>query len=441
MKVLVVDDEQHIRESIRKILELEGFTVETAENGLAAERKISGCRYDVVVSDQKMPGMTGIELLDSVQSMDRNTSFIIMSAYGDISDAVKAMKHGARDYIAKPFNPDDLLAKLGHLQGESLPEMPESGLIGEGPTMLAVKERIRRIADTRSTVLITGESGTGKEVTARYIHSGSPVADGPFVGVNIGGIPENLLESELFGYEKGAFTGAEKMKTGLFETASGGTLFLDEIGEMPHPVQVKLLRVLQERTIRRLGSSVEIPLDVRIITATNRRLEDEVQKARFREDLFYRLNIARIHLPPLRERREDIPQFVQYFLEKLNIRMNRNVTGLTGEAADRLSTWHFPGNIRELENILERAIIYADSDRLTSTNLDLPESPGPTFRLPEPGSLKELEKNAIETALIRWEGNRTRAAEELGISRRTILNKIGEFGLSGEKPTLETRRS
>lgn len=287
---------------------------------------------------------------------------------------------------------------------------------------------------------MTGESGTGKEVIARTIHEQSPLSAGPFVAINIGGVPENLLESELFGYEKGAFTGAVSRKTGMFELASGGTLFLDEIGEMPSSLQVKILRVLQERTITRLGGTQPIPINARIVCATNRNLEDMVREGSFREDLFYRLNVVRIHVPPLRERKEDIPLLVSWILKKLNSRMGRQFTGLTPEAMEKLKEYRFHGNIRELENILERAAIFTDGSIIGEDELDLRANElEPSFGEEtscgglafgdEAVSLKDIEKQAIERALRRWEGNRTKAADELGITRRTLINKIAEFGL------------
>lgn len=296
---------------------------------------------------------------------------------------------------------------------------------------------IARIAQTNSSVLVTGESGTGKEVIARTIHRQSPFSAGPFVAINIGGVPENLLESELFGYEKGAFTGAVARKTGMFELASGGTLFLDEIGEMPHALQVKILRVLQERTITRLGGTQPIPINARIVCATNRNLEDMVREGSFREDLFYRLNVVRIHVPPLRERTEDIPLLTAWILKKLNVRMGRQLTGLTPEAMEMLKNYKFHGNIRELENILERAAIFTDGNIISANDIELrPDELEPTESKTmaqndndEAKSLREVEKEAIERALRRWEGNRTKAAEELGVTRRTLINKISEFDL------------
>jgi two-component system response regulator AtoC len=296
--------------------------------------------------------------------------------------------------------------------------------------MKHIKELIARVAPTPSTVLITGESGTGKEVIARSIHAHSGRADSPFVPVNIGGVPEALLESELFGHERGAFTGAVARKTGVFELAGGGTLFLDEIGEMPLHLQVKLLRVLQDRHFMRLGGTQRIPVGARIVAATNRDLDALVRDGRFREDLFYRLDVVRIQLPPLRDRTEDLPEIIGHLIARLNQKLGRAVRGLEPEALARLRSHRFPGNVRELENLLERAMIFAENQTLSAPDLGLPDvSVGPGDAAAEPRTVRSAEKQTIVEALRRWEGNRTRAAEELGITRRTLLNKIRQYGI------------
>jgi len=313
-----------------------------------------------------------------------------------------------------------------------------STFIGDSPSILKIKALIAKIKDANSIVLITGESGTGKEVVAREIHANSPVSGGPFVAINIGGVPENLLESELFGYEKGAFTGAVNRKTGMFELASGGTLFLDEIGDMPLSLQVKILRVLQERRITRLGGTTAIPINARIIAATNKDLEEMVRGGSFREDLFYRLNVVRIAIPPLRERKDDIPLLAASILSRLNAQVGHAIKGFTSEALAMLCNYEFYGNVRELENILERAVIFATGDELTCDDLDLRDSvftkeqkksEQPPEDKENAKSLKDAEVDTIVRALHRWEGNRTKAAQELGISRRTLINKISEYEL------------
>jgi two-component system response regulator AtoC len=307
----------------------------------------------------------------------------------------------------------------------------EDSYITFSPRMKILKQQMLKIAPTPSTVLITGESGSGKEVSARFIHDNSRGADNPFFSINIGGIPETLLESELFGYEKGAFTGADNKKQGLFELASGGTLFLDEIGEMPMSLQVKLLRVLQEKTIRRLGGVIDIPIDARIIAATNKNLVIEIENKRFREDLYYRLNVIQIELLPLRERKEDILPLSASLLNKLNKKMNTSIQKISPESMSRLESYEYPGNIRELENILERACIFSEGNELTLTTMDSSSVKNENSDMVNEGTIKEMEKKMIERSLHKWEGNRTRTAQELGISRKTLLNKIKEFCLPG----------
>lgn len=453
MKILIVDDEPNIRELMRKYLGLEGIESDGAENGFSAQRLLKETPYDACLIDLKMPGMDGLQLIMWLRQEGFRMPVIMISAHGEINDAVSALKEGAQDYIVKPFDPEELTIRLKKLvEAQNLRNMVESesrvneesgsgGFIGDSLSIRKIKEVIAKIADSPATVLITGESGTGKEVVAREIHASSVLKDGPFVAINIGGVPENLLESELFGYEKGAFTGAMSRKPGMFELASGGTLFLDEIGDMPLSLQVKILRVLQDHKISRLGGTTPIPINARIIAATNKNLEEMVRQGKFREDLFYRLNVVRIEIPPLRERKEDLPVLVAGILRRLNRQMGHKIEGLSPEALELLKHHSFYGNVRELENILERAVIFADGAIIRADDLDLrgsvsrPDSQSSQqSTYPEPSSadarsLKEMEEDAIIRALHRWEGNRTRAAEELGISRRTLINKIAEYGL------------
>ncbi|HUV06156.1 MAG TPA: sigma-54 dependent transcriptional regulator [Spirochaetia bacterium] len=435
--MLVVDDEKNIRGSIDRYLRLEGIESLGAENGLSAQRLLQREPFAAAVVDLKMPGMNGLELLQWIRRVGLLLPVIMISAYGDIRDAVESMKLGAQDYIVKPFDPEELVLRLKRiLEAQSLRDQVELGrrasysgpeLIGQTAAMREIRETVAKIARTPSTVLITGESGTGKEIIARLIHTLSDRPDGPFMAVNVGGIPETLLESELFGYEKGAFTGASSRKNGIFELASSGTLFLDEVGDMPLQLQVKLLRVLQERTIQRLGGTVPIPVDVRILSATNRDVESRVKEGQLRQDLFYRLNVVRIHVPPLRERLEDIPALVGHLIEKLNRKMGKTVRTILPEALLKLGSYSYPGNVRELENIIERAFIFSSSDAIGPGDIDIPMDQART--LPAPTTLKDLERRAITEALHRWEGNRTRAARELGITRRTLINKINEYRL------------
>jgi two-component system, NtrC family, response regulator AtoC len=434
--VLIIDDEKNIRESVAKYLQLEGVESKTAENGLSAQRMMEDAIFEAAIVDLKMPGMDGLEFLEWLRSDGPDVPVIMISAFGEIGDAVKAMKLGAEDYIVKPFDVAELALRLRRIIHEKKMRMQvEAGrrtnsggirLVGDSTSMKEIRTLIRRVSKTPSTILITGESGTGKEVIARAVHSESR-PDGPFVAVNLGGIPESLLESELFGHEKGAFTGATGTKTGMFELASEGTLFLDEIGDMPSHLQVKILRVIQEKRIQRLGATRQIPVDTRIIAATNRDLEEDVRAGKFREDLFYRLNVVRIQIPPLRERPEDIPPLIGYLLRQLNPKMGTRVETLAPEALASAMKYPWPGNVRELENLVERALIFADSDTLTLPNLGI--TPSSHREIPEAKSLREVERDTIIHALYVWEGNRTKAAEELGITRRTLFNKIQEYGI------------
>ena len=434
MRVLIVDDEKNIREIMIKVLELEDISSAGAENGLSAQRILKEEAFDIIVCDLKMPGMSGQELLEWTREEGMEIPFIMMSAFGQADDAVQALRSGAFDYIVKPFAPEEMLHRIYSayktcMMAKRLKENNEDDTyLTRSPGMNILKKRMLKIAPTPSTVLITGESGSGKEVTARFIHQNSRVSEGPFVSINIGGIPESLLESELFGYEKGAFTGAEKRKNGLFEMASGGTLFLDEIGEMPLALQIKILRVLQEKTIRRLGGVSDIPIQARIISATNRDLEEDVKNQQFREDLFYRLNVARIELPPLRERKEDIIPLSISLLQKLNRKMGSDIRTVSPESIKWLESYDFPGNIRELENILERACIFSGGTELKVKDLDLSDQKREAAFI-EGGTLRDMERKMIVNALHKWENNKTKAAMELGISRRTILNKIKEYQL------------
>ena len=444
MKILICDDEANIRNVMKRFLSLDGIDSDTAENGLSAERLLRENAYDAVLVDLRMPGVDGLSLIRWMKTEGFRMPVVMISAHGEISDAVTALKEGAADYIVKPFDPEEVVIKIRSLveamnmRSAIEGDRRESGFIGESAEILHIKGIIQKIAPSGVTALITGESGTGKEVVARAIHAQSLVADGPFMAINIGGVPENLLESELFGYEKGAFTGADKRKTGLFELASGGTLFLDEIGDMPLSLQVKILRVLQDRKITRLGGTMQMPINARIVAATNKDLEELVRKGEFREDLFYRLNVVRIHIPPLRERRSDIPLLAAYIVSKYNRQMGMRITGFTPEALEALKNHPFYGNVRELENVIERAMIFADGPVIDLGDLDLRSS-----MLKKDGekrddgaavssdalSLRDVERAAIVNALHRWEGNRTKAAEELGISRRTLISKIAEYSI------------
>ena len=428
MMVLIVDDEKNILSLLQQYLEIEGIQSVGAENGLSAQRMLKERPYDAMLVDLKMPGMDGLQLIEWARGEGLHLPIIMMSAHGEIADAVTALKEGAQDYVVKPFDPEELVAKLKKLveaqqvqemvAGVSSSEGDDGAFIGQSPQIQRIKALIRRIQDSSSTVLITGESGTGKEVVARAIHAAS----------------HQKHESELFGYEKGAFTGAVARKSGKFELADGGTLFLDEIGDMPLALQVKILRVLQERKITRLGGTTPMPINARIVAATNKDLEKMVQEGKFREDLFYRLNVVRIQIPPLRERKDDIPLLAAGILSRLNAQVGHKVKGFTPAALQALCAYDFYGNVRELENVLERAVIFSSGDEITVDDLDLrsgaftKEQKTATVDK-EAKSLKDIEQDAIIQSLRRWEGNRTKAAKELGISRRTLINKIQEYGL------------
>jgi two-component system response regulator AtoC len=448
MRVLIVDDERNIRESMQRLLDLEGIESVTAENGKAATERLLDASFDAVVADLKMPVMGGQELLEWIRDEGIRTPVIMISAFGEIEDAVRALKSGASDYLIKPFDPAELIHRVRSIVASRKREVimeadsrssGESRFVGESSVMKDLKGLLEKVSGSGTTVLITGESGTGKEVVAREIHRLSTRSAEPFIAVNIGGVHAELVESELFGHEKGAFTGADSRKLGLFELAGNGTLFLDEIGEMPLPLQVKLLRVLQERKLRRLGGTRDIPMGARIISATNRDIEALVREGKFREDLYYRLNVVRIAMPPLRARIEDLPLLSGYILGRIHAKTGKGPFTLEPAALEFLMSYPFPGNIRELENILERAAIYCEGGKITIADIDLPKTRlvGKSANVANrqsatgetPVSLSDAAKVAIVRALVNNKGNRTRAAEELGISRRTLLYKLKRYGI------------
>ncbi len=442
--VLVVEDDVHMRHSVEEVLQRKGYSVDTCANGSEALQQFKENAYDCIISDIKMPVMAGDELLENIKNINTTVPFIIMTAYGEVSLAVGAMKKGAYDFIEKG---PDLLNKLEYAVERALQHhmllsenvrlrdalQKQWRYIGNTDTIKDIRQLIDSIAQSRSTILITGESGTGKELIARSIHYLSNRQNAPFVKVNCAALPDGLIESELFGHEKGAFTGALKTKAGKFELASGGTLLLDEIGEMPTNLQAKLLRVLQEREINKVGGDEPIPIDVRIIATSNRDLEAQVKENNFREDLFYRLNVFHIKLPPLRERMDDIPLLVDHFIQKYNDENGFSVTGIEESALKALKAHTWPGNIRELENAIERTVVLTRSGKIRADFFQLSNTSERKEDGLTPGmTIAEAEKRLILSTLEFCNQNRTRAAEMLDISIRTLRNKLNEYGVGKE---------
>jgi DNA-binding NtrC family response regulator len=444
-KILIADDEAPIRKVMALLLKEEGYEVMTVENGQEAVEALPSFRPDVVLLDQQMPVLNGMETFEAIKKQFSEQVVIFITAYGSISLAVDTVKKGAYDFIEKPFDNDNLLLKIkraiDHCRMQDEIRMLKTRLlpnahpiIGENNGLRQVIARIKRVAATNATVLIHGESGTGKELIAQAVHHNSNRAGGPFVAVNCGAIPLTLMESELFGHEKGAFTDAKEMQPGTFERASGGTLFLDEIGELPIDAQVKLLRVLEEKRITRIGGKKPIPVDVRIVTATNRKLEEEVQKGTFRLDLLYRLNIFTITIPPLRERKEDIPLLVDFFIAKHNKALNLCINSISRPAMEKITSYDWPGNVRDLENAIQSAMILTPDGTIQTEHLPLRvKGYAQTESLPtnEPNSIKEInaqtEKDLILDTLKKYNYNRTLTAEALNISRKTLFNKMKRY--------------
>jgi nitrogen regulation protein NR(I) len=459
--VLIVDDELNIRRVLAAMLKRDGYDVTTAADGAQALAVLQRTPVHVVVTDLVMPHLGGMELLERVRAEYPDIPVILITAHGTVDSAVAALKAGAFDYVTKPFEQEELrkviakAARANDLERRSVHEGTAEGdrppLVGTSPAMRTIYEMVARVADSPSTVLITGESGTGKELIAKALQRGSSRRDKPLIKVNCAAIPKDLVESELFGYQRGAFTGAVGDKPGRFELADGGTLFLDEIGEIPVEIQVKLLRALQESEFERVGGIRTLKVDVRLIAATNRDLKSLIAEGRFREDLYYRLAVVPIALPPLRDRREDIPLLVSHFIDKYNRRLGKKVEGIDDDALQQLVEYGWPGNIRELENLMERSVLFADGPRIRATSLpdSLRETGSPTpppiaamgplgaIASPSGASMKEivrqaqseLEKELISRALEETGGNVTRAAKRLQISRKSLQVKMKELGL------------
>ena len=451
--LLVVDDEATQREMLSSILTRAGFRVTPSPTAEDALDRLGQETFDLVLTDQRMPGMDGLTLLDRARAIRPELPIVLMTAYGSVSAAVSAMKRGASDYLTKPFEKDELILvierALRHrrledevvtLRGALRERYRLGNIIGNSPLMQEVFSLVERVAHTDVPVLVRGESGTGKELIARALHENSPRAAGPFVALNCAAVPEGLLESEFFGHERGAFTGANRSHAGRFEQAHGGTLFLDEIGAMRIDLQAKLLRAIQEKEIQRLGSTSAISVDVRIVAATGEDLEEAIRNKMFREDLYYRLNVVPIFLPTLRDRPEDIPLLVDHFLASATKRLGRETIGATPEVLDRLQDYPWPGNVRELENCIERMVVLARSSRLDVDDLPPAIRSGPGaaagaaagFELPPAGvSLVELERHLIRQALRRSHGRLRPAARLLGISYKTLQYRVRKFGLEG----------
>lgn len=447
LDILIVDDEKPQRVALCGFLEKEGHTVREVENGEQAIAAVRESPVDLLLLDYKMPGMNGVEVLEEVKKINPDIDVIMMTAYAAVETAVSAMKAGAIDYVIKPVELDELLHHLNRIserrvlirENEILRrELREKGvtadrIVSRSPEMEHLVNLAGRVASSRATVLIQGESGTGKELLARLIHNLSPRSARPMIAVNCGAIPETLLEAELFGHEKGAFTGAAGRRIGRFEEADGSTLFLDEVGELSQPVQVKLLRFLQEREFQRLGGNQTIRADVRVISATNRDLESRVREGAFREDLYYRLNVVVMSIPPLRERKADIAPLADYFLRQYSRENGKEIEGFSHEARDLILKYDYPGNVRELENIIERAVVICRGRVITVEDLPfraraaLPEAKRQGGqRMKE--SIEVLERRLIEDAMQEAQGNQTRAAELLGISERMLRYKLKKYG-------------
>jgi len=446
-KLLVVDDEEIIRESLSFILRKEGYQVEEAENGKVAYQKLVDDRFDIVITDLEMPQMKGIELLEEIKKLDVHTSIIVITAFGSLDTAISALRAGATDYILKPIEFDELLIKIKRmfeykelllenriLKKEIQRNYDFENIVGKSVAIKKIYDMIHTVAETDSTVLITGKSGTGKELVARALHFQSRRKNKPFIALNCGAITENLIESELFGHKRGAFTGAISDKEGFFKAADGGTLFLDEISELPLQLQVKLLRVLQEKEFTPVGATASYPVNVRFIATTNRDLKEEIEAGKFREDLYFRLNVIEINVPSLKEREEDIPLLADHFLDKYRKEMNKNIKGIDNEAIRALISYDWKGEVRELENIIERAVIFCKGEFINL--LDLPPSFRPKFGVidfSKLGSLEEsvrrFERDYIMKALENNDFNKEKTSELLQVGLSTLYRKLKELDI------------
>ena len=445
-KILVVDDDTGMRDTLEAVLTADGYKVTTAANGKEAIDVLEGNKFDITLLDLKMPDCKGTELLPKIKEHDSDNIVIMMTAYGTIKTAVEAVKLGAYDFITKPFELEEIrmiiqkALDMKQLSGENekLREILSEnvvlkGIVGNSPEMIKVFETIKKVVNYDVTVLITGDSGTGKELIAQAVHHNSSRRDMPFIKLNCAALPETLLESELFGYERGAFTGATTSKPGRFELAKGGTIFLDEICDTSPAMQAKLLRVLQEKEFERVGGTKTTKADVRIVTATNKDIKKEVDEGNFRSDLYFRLNVVHVHLPPLRNRKEDFPELVHFFIKELNEQFDKNFTSVSPEVMNLLLKYQWPGNIRELRNVLEKSVLLGDGNEITLKHLpdELKDTTLSDEKIPAPGgtTLEEMERVQIYDALQKNNWNQTKASELLGIHRNTLREKIKKFDI------------
>lgn len=454
--ILVVDDESNQRNILKTILSAEGYETHVAASGEEALKVLESYHPDVVLTDLKMEGMDGIQLMEKIKSKENPPEVVLMTAFGTIPSVVEAMNKGAYSYLEKPLDKDRVLLNVRHalekkmllkenqnLQKALYDKFSIEGIVGDSAVMKKVIDITRKVSHNPVTVLILGESGTGKELIAKAIHYNSPRNSKPFTAINCAAIPENLLESELFGYEPGAFTGAMTRKIGLFEASNGGTMFLDEVGDLPPITQSKILRVLQEKEIRRIGGRDTIRVDVRVIAATNKDLEKEMKNGRFREDLYYRLRVVAIEIPPLRERREDIPQLVSYFLQRYNTEFGKRIKGVDEQAMRSLVEYQWPGNVRQVESVIERAVLMCESDTIRlqdiKSELRLSLYQGLfDFDVPEEGIVfEELEKELLKKAMEKANNVAAKAARLLGMSYKTFWYRWEKFGLDGSSPKKE----
>jgi len=443
-RILIADDERELRDALCTVLSEEGFDCKVAGDGEEAIKLIEEENFDILIADIKMPKRNGIEVLEKVNQISPKTVTIIITAYATVETAIEALRRGAVDYLIKPVDFDEVIMRVKrirqyqqlnlevqYLRKEVHAKFNENLIIGKSTAMQNVFQLIKKVANSNSNVLITGKSGTGKELVARAIHQASPRANAPFIPINCGAIPENLFESELFGFKKGSFTGATMDKDGVFRAANGGTLFLDEVGEIPVHIQVKLLRAIESKEIKPLGSNYSVKVDVRVLSATNKNLQKEIEEGNFREDLYYRLNIIEIHLPSLSERREDIPLLVEHFIRKYNKELKRKVLGVDNETMKVLMNYQWKGEVRELENMIERAVLLCEGDYITLENLP-PHASAQRFEgYPDElkAAVRQFEKQHISAILRRVNNDKVKCAKTLGIGLSSLYRKIDELGI------------